>query len=47
MPAVLVECAFISNQREEKLLHKDKFCDKMTMSIYNGIMDYINRKEEQ
>ncbi len=47
MPAVLVECAFVSNQREEKLLHKDSFCDKMTLAIYNGIMDYITRKEEQ
>jgi N-acetylmuramoyl-L-alanine amidase len=47
MPAVLVECAFLSNKREERLLNKNSFCDKMTKTIFNGIMDYIERKEQE
>ncbi|MDD5491847.1 MAG: N-acetylmuramoyl-L-alanine amidase [bacterium] len=47
MPAVLLECAFLSNKREERLLKKGAFSDKMTEAIYRGIMDYIERKEQE
>ncbi len=47
MPAVLVECAFLSNKREERLLNNKKFTDKMTQAIFNGIIDYIERKEQE
>ncbi len=47
MPAVLVECAFLSNKREERLLNNKKFIDKMTQTIFNGIIDYIERKEQE
>ncbi len=47
MPAVLVECAFLSNKREERLLNKNSFCDKMAKTIFNGITDYIERKEQE
>lgn len=47
MPAVLIECAFLSNKREERLLNKKSFCDSMTKTIFNGIMDYIERKEQE
>lgn len=45
MPAVLVECAFLSNKREEKMLNKDRFCEKIAEAIFDGIMDYKQRKE--
>lgn len=44
MPAILVECAFLSNKKEEKLLNRRNFREKMSRSIYNGIKEYINRK---
>jgi len=47
MPAVLVECAFLSNKREERLLNKNSFCDKISKTIFNGITDYIARKEQE
>jgi N-acetylmuramoyl-L-alanine amidase len=47
MPAVLVECAFLSNKREERLLNKGSFCDKIAKTVYTGIMDYIERKEQE
>lgn len=47
MPAVLAECAFLSNKREERLLNKNSFCDKIAKTIFNGITDYIERKEQE
>ncbi|MDD5259567.1 MAG: N-acetylmuramoyl-L-alanine amidase [bacterium] len=47
MPAILVECAFLSNKREERLLRKSAFLDKISKTIYQGIMDYIERKEQE
>lgn len=47
MPAVLVECAFLSNKREERLLNKNSFCDKIAETIFSGIIDYIERKEQE
>ncbi|MBN1383764.1 MAG: N-acetylmuramoyl-L-alanine amidase [Elusimicrobia bacterium] len=40
MPAVLVELAFLSNAKEEKLLRKSKFRKKMAESIARGIKIY-------
>ncbi|MDD6806847.1 MAG: N-acetylmuramoyl-L-alanine amidase CwlD [Oscillospiraceae bacterium] len=45
VPAVLVECGFISNNEELKLLKTEEYRDKMSVSIYNGIMDYLNKEE--
>lgn len=47
MPAVLAECAFLSNKREERLLSKDSFQDKIVEALFYGIIDYIDRKEEK
>lgn len=41
MPAVLVECAFISNPDEEKLLKTREFKDKLAYSIFTGLRDYV------
>ncbi len=41
MPTVLVETAFISNQKEEKLLRSNWFQNKMAKAIADGIEDYF------
>lgn len=46
MPAILVECAFLSNRREEKLLNRKRFREKLAQCLFRGIIDYINRKEQ-
>jgi N-acetylmuramoyl-L-alanine amidase len=40
MPAVLVETAFLSNRREEKLLNDSGFQDKMARSIGRSLKEY-------
>ncbi len=40
MPSVLVECAFISNKVEEKLLGQADFRQAITESIYQGIVHF-------
>ncbi|UCD19766.1 MAG: N-acetylmuramoyl-L-alanine amidase [candidate division WOR-3 bacterium] len=47
MPAVLVECAFISNPEEEKLLRQKDFQKKLALCIYRGIDDYIEDYERR
>lgn len=41
IPSVLVELAFLSNEKDEKLLNDSKFRDKMTNSIVEGIDAYF------
>jgi N-acetylmuramoyl-L-alanine amidase len=41
MPAVLVECAFISNANEEKLLRQKSFRKKLAYCIFCGIRDFV------
>ncbi|MEW6556457.1 MAG: N-acetylmuramoyl-L-alanine amidase [Elusimicrobiota bacterium] len=40
MPAVLVELAFLSHSKEEKLLKQKKFQKRIVEAIYNGIKKY-------
>ena len=40
MPAILVECAFISNTEEEKKLKSEWFRDQIARYIYEGIKKY-------
>ncbi len=42
MPAVLVEAAFMSNTKEEKLLKQHWFRKKVSKSICKGIVDFVN-----
>lgn len=44
MPAVLVETAFISNPKEEKLLQSIEFQNKIAMAIIKGTENYLNKK---
>ena len=42
IPITIVECGFLSNPEEEKLLQTDDYQNKLAWGIYNGIMDYFN-----
>lgn len=42
IPISIVECGFLSNQQEEKLLVEDEYQDKLAWGIYNGILAYFN-----
>ena len=41
VPISIVECGFLSNPEEEKLLLEDSYQDKLAWGIYNGIIDYF------
>jgi len=42
IPAVLVECGFLSNYEEKELLKTDEYQTKLAMSIYTSIIEYIS-----
>lgn len=41
IPVSIIECGFLSNPEEEKLLLTDEYQDKLAWGIYNGIIDYF------
>ena len=41
IPTAIVECGFLSNPEEEKLLLEDEYQNKLSWGIYNGIIDYF------
>ena len=41
IPTAIVECGFLSNPEEEKILLTDEYQDKLAWGIYNGIMEYF------
>lgn len=43
-PAILVECGFLTNQEEAKLLKKDTYQTKLAMCIAAGYLRYQNEK---
>lgn len=45
IPATIVECGFISNPQELKLLKDENYQRKMAFSIFCGIIDYYNSIE--
>ena len=38
---VIVECGFLSNPTEEKLLQQEEYQNKMCYSIYSGIINFL------
>lgn len=46
VPAVIVECGFLSNYSEGKKLSKDEYQEKIAWAIYMGIVDYYDEKVE-
>lgn len=41
IPSVLVECGFLSNPNEEKLLTDEEYQRRIALAIYNGIVKYL------
>lgn len=41
IPAVIVECGFLSNPQELEMLKTDEYQTKMAVAIATGILDYI------
>lgn len=41
IPITIVECGFLSNPEEEKMLLEDDYQNKLAWGIYNGIIDYF------
>ena len=39
--AVLIECGFLSNPEEERLLNTDEYLKKFVDAVYNGILLYF------
>jgi N-acetylmuramoyl-L-alanine amidase len=42
VPAVLVECGFLSNDSENKKLNDKVYQNQMAFAIYSGFLDYYN-----
>ena len=45
IPVVLVECGFLSNPSEEKLLNSDIYQEKIAWAIFSGLLKYFNEQE--
>ena len=46
IPTTIVECGFLSNPEEEKLLLEDEYQNKLAWGIYNGIINYFYTLEK-
>lgn len=44
VPSVIVECGFLSNPQEEKLLKQSEYQDKVAWAVYSGILKYFDRQ---
>ena len=47
LPTVIVECGFLSNPEEEKLLLTEKYQRKMAWAIHMGIIKYLNSPDKK
>lgn len=45
IPAVIVECGFLSNREEEALLNAAEYQEKVAWAIYCGIWDYFEKAD--
>lgn len=45
VPAVLVECGFLSNPEEADLLSQEAYQQDMAAAIYNGIVSFLEQRE--
>lgn len=44
VPAILIECGFISNPEEVELLCDDAYRHKLALTVYSAIMEYLNKE---
>lgn len=47
MPAILVECGFLTNSTERNKLTNEEYQDKVAWAIYLGIVDYFNDAQQE
>lgn len=47
IPAVLVECGFLSNETEAKLLSEEEYQQKVAFVIYCGILNFLQNGAEK
>lgn len=47
IPSVLIECGFLSNEEEEKLLQLENYQKKIAQGIYNGIIKFLEEMNEK
>ena len=45
IPAVIVECGFLSSPEETLMLAREDYQEKMAWAIYMGILDYFNEAD--
>jgi len=45
VPAVLVECGFLSNALEEAMLHDETYQNALAAMISDGVIDFLNASE--
>lgn len=45
IPAVIVECGFLSNREEEELLNDETYQERLAWAIYCGILNYFEQTE--
>lgn len=43
-PIVIVECGFLSNWSESKMLNSEDYQDRVAWTIHMGIMEYLNQR---
>ncbi len=46
LPTVLVECGFLSNPMEERLLQQPTYQEKVAWSIYIGVLRYFQEEDQ-
>ncbi len=44
IPSVIVECGFLSNSKEEKLLADEQYQSKVAFAVYSGILEFFNEE---
>lgn len=47
IPAVIVECGFLSNEKEAQLLSDGSYQEKVAKAIAKGVMEYLNKKDSK
>lgn len=47
MPTIIIECGFLSNPEEEKLLSSEEYQERIAWGIYCGITKYMYQQELQ
>lgn len=45
IPAVIVECGFLSNREEERLLNDAGYQEKLAWALYCGILEYFEKED--